>query len=821
MINGAANSRYGIVSPPIDESDLYGYTLQAKLDSYSGTNGLMDVYAGSGRGDFTHFLEFGIEAGTLRVYGDGVPSWTGPAMATPVVLRVEVGPWTASGRNVYFYANGQLEYELLNNTVIGDKNYQAFLYGWGTSVTKWDYLTWWKSGQPWNADGYADRADYSQDQTTGANGTRSERIDITQHTTGRAGVSQGSINLVGGHQYQVSAYLKQSSLTAPVTVSLGPAGGDNPSYTAYASTTFSGVTGTWTKYTATLTPSTTDQQAKLFIGAAGTGTLWADQVSVMPLDPSEVVYGGWRKDFVDRLKALNPGAIRWPGGIISDSYNWQDGVGPQDSRPPQYYGQWDAEVMSNDVGTDEILNLAKQLGIPVLLNVNWGGGTPTEAANWVQYVNGATSTTYGAQRSANGHATPWGVHEWEIGNEVWGSWTAGHTDATTYANSYVTFHDAMAAQDPTIDFVGEGGDGTVNDQTWNNTVLGIAGSKLNHLSIHYYSPQGLPQGYDSTALYQASVGAPVTISGRLDSTITTILGATNRDIKAAITEHNAMYFNEENRRTRTLEGGLQEAGLLNLFLRRPEINTIDTASALANFWDGSAIRLSNRGSFVTPGYLAQSLLGNNHGPLVVSTSVSTGTYAAAAIGNLPAQSAIPYLDVTSTRSADGTKLYLSVINRDGVNDQAATINLANAGTIGGTATAQTLDSAGYLDQNSWLNPTLIQTSTSTVTGVGSTFSYTFPAHSLTVLTVSTGATGVTGPLLIGRVTDATGNPIAGATVTTSSNATGTTDSAGYYRIAVPAGTYSLTVTASGHTAYTRTAITVTSLGGTPLPVRLS
>lgn len=819
-INGAANSRYGIISQPLDESDIYGYTVQAKLNSYSGTNGLLDVYAGSGRGDFTHFLEFGLEAGTLRVYGDGVPTWTGPAMATPVLLRIEVGPWTASGRNVYFFANGQLQYTLLNSTTIGNKDYHAFMYGWGTSVTNWDYLTWWKTDQPWNPDGYADQAVYTHARDA-FNGDYSQQITNTQHNGGAAGISQDGIDVVGGHAYQVSAYLKQSGMTAPVTVSVGPQAGIGPSYTAYASKRFTGISGTWTKYTATITPNRTDQQAKLFLGFASTGTLWVDMISVLPLDPSEVSYGGWRKDFVDRLAALKPGIIRWPGGIIADSYHWRDGVGNRDTRPRQYYGQWDAEIMTNDIGTDEILNLGRQLNIPVLLNVNWGSGTAAEAAAWVQYANGSASTTYGAQRAANGYSQPWNVHNWEVGNETWAPWTVGYTNAASFAASYNTFRNAMIANDPTISLIAEGGDGTVNDQNWNAAVLTGAGNNFDHLALHYYSPQALPQNYTSGNLYLASVGAPFTISQRLDSTINTILANTNRDIKAAVTEHNAMYFNEEHRRTRSLEGALQEAGLLNLFNRRPEINSIDTASALANFWDGSAIRLGNRGNFVTPGYLVQQLIGNNVGPLLLNSAVSTGTYSAQAFGNLPAQGAIPILDVTTTRSADGSKVYFSVINRDPLNDQATTINVANAGAVGSTATAQTVNSANYLDANSWLNPTLIQTTTSTVTGVGAGFNYTFPAHSLTVLTVEATAAAVTAPTLIGQVTSSSGTPISGATVTTNTGASGTTDSAGYYRIPVPAGNCSLTVSAPGRANYTRTSVVVPPLGYTPLPIRLS
>lgn len=819
VINGAANSRFGIMSQPVPESEYYDYTVEAKLDSITGTNGLLNLYAGTGRGDFSKYVEFGVEGGTLRVFGDGVTPWTGPAIALPVVLRVEVGRWNGSGRTINFFANGRFVYGLDNTAAIPNTEFAPFLYGWGTSVTKWDYLTFWRADS-WAEDGYADQATYAQERS-GYNGTYAQRIDITQHTSGRKGISQRNLAVTAGRSYQVSAYLKQSGLSTPVTVTLGPDAGDSGSYPAYASATLSGVGAGWAKFTATLTPSTTDTRAKLFLGTAAAGTLWVDMVSVMPLSSAEVSLGGWRKDFVDALTALKPGAIRWPGGIIADSYTFTDGIGNRDNRPPMHYNQWDALWMTNDVGTDEVLALGEALGIPVYLNVNWGRGTATTAANWVEYTNGSTATTYGAMREANGRTAPWAVHTWEIGNEVWGSWTPGWTTAANYAASYNTFRDAMAAKDSSIAFIGEGGDGTNNDQSWNTTVLGTSASRLDHLSIHYYSPQPLPSNYNSTSVYQASVGASATIADRMNTATDTILAhGGGRDIKIAVTEHNAMYFNEEHRRTRTLEGALQEAGLLNLFTRRADVNELNAASALVNFWDGSAIRLGNRGSFVTPGYLVQQLFATQRGPLLLNTGLTGPTYNAPAVGNLPARNNIPMLDITSTRSMDGTKLYISVVNRDGVNPQTSTINLTGAGAIGSTATVNTVNATNYLDQNTWQSPTLIQTAAST-TPVGSSFDYTFPAHSYTVLTITTGASSVSGPIIIGRVTTTAGSPISGATVNAGGGLTATSDSNGYYRLAAPAGTYSLTVSKTGYTTQVRTAVEVSTLGATPLPVRLS
>ena len=43
-------------------------------------------------------------------------------------------------------------------------------------------------------------------------------------------------------------------------------------------------------------------------------------------------------------------------------------------------------------------------------------------------MNGAVTTPMGAQRAKNGHAEPWHVKYWNIGNEPWGSWQIGRTD---------------------------------------------------------------------------------------------------------------------------------------------------------------------------------------------------------------------------------------------------------------------------------------------------------------------------------------------------------------------------------------------------------
>ena len=36
---------------------------------------------------------------------------------------------------------------------------------------------------------------------------------------------------------------------------------------------------------------------------------------------------GFRKDLVEKLKAIHPPVLRWPGGCYAETYNWRDGIG--------------------------------------------------------------------------------------------------------------------------------------------------------------------------------------------------------------------------------------------------------------------------------------------------------------------------------------------------------------------------------------------------------------------------------------------------------------------------------------------------------------
>ena len=197
--------------------------------------------------------------------------------------------------------------------------------------------------------------------------------------------------------------------------------------------------------------------------------MWVDQASLVPGD----AVGGVRADVEALVAALRPGVPplarrqRRPGLPL--------GVGcrPARRRPIWVNLSWKNEPEPGDIGTDEFIAFSRRMGAEpsITVNIEGRGATAEEAAAWVEYCNGPATSKYGALRAANGHPEPYGVKYWELGNEIWGDWVRGHTDAATYARNYVRYQQAMRAVDPSIEFIAVGD----NDMAWNRTVLRTAG----------------------------------------------------------------------------------------------------------------------------------------------------------------------------------------------------------------------------------------------------------------------------------------------------------------------------------------------------------
>ena len=85
-----------------------------------------------------------------------------------------------------------------------------------------------------------------------------------------------------------------------------------------------------------------------------------------------------------------------------------------------------------------------------MIAVNTGFGDPYSAGQWVEYCNGITATTAGAWRARNGHAKPYGVQYWCVGNEMFGPWQLGFMQLSQYRIKHNLVAAAMWKVDPSI-----------------------------------------------------------------------------------------------------------------------------------------------------------------------------------------------------------------------------------------------------------------------------------------------------------------------------------------------------------------------------------
>lgn len=143
---------------------------------------------------------------------------------------------------------------------------------------------------------------------------------------------------------------------------------------------------------------------------------------------------GVRNDIVDALKKINIPNLRWPGGCFADEYHWMDGIGPKENRPTMINTHWGGVTENNHFGTHEFMDLCEQLDCEPYICGNVGSGTVQEMQQWVEYITFDGVSPMANLRKENGHAEPWPLKYWGVGNENWGC--GGSMRPEYYADEY-------------------------------------------------------------------------------------------------------------------------------------------------------------------------------------------------------------------------------------------------------------------------------------------------------------------------------------------------------------------------------------------------
>lgn len=196
---------------------------------------------------------------------------------------------------------------------------------------------------------------------------------------------------------------------------------------------------------------------------------------------------GFRQDVAALIRELGVSAIRYPGGNFVSGYNWEDGVGPRESRPLRKELAWGC-TEPNLVGTDDFCAYCRRMDIDPIMAINLGTRGADDARNLVEYCNSEAGTLYADRRVANGYTQPHNIRMWCLGNEMDGDWQIGHKTAAEYGRLAHEAAKVMRMVDPGIELVLCGSSNSIiaSFPQWEATVLDEAYDSVDYISMHSY-----------------------------------------------------------------------------------------------------------------------------------------------------------------------------------------------------------------------------------------------------------------------------------------------------------------------------------------------
>jgi alpha-L-arabinofuranosidase len=311
-------------------------------------------------------------------------------------------------------------------------------------------------------------------ETPFEHGAKSVRIAASRQVSG---ITQGRVFVESGRSYDGSVWIKVEAgaprLSLRVLAEDGSVLADRPLQARRSA---------WQEVPFSFASARTDRDATIEIAATGRGAALVDFVSLMRADVRRS--GMLRPDLLAALRGLAPAFIRWPGGSFASTYKWQDGVGPLVARPYHPNEIWGGYSDYYGFGTDEYLELTRQLDALPLIVLPAPDERPASveyAMNWVHYVNDLPTTRWGQVRARNGHPEPYRVRYFQIDNEPMNN---GFTPER-YA-AIVNLYGSRLRQIAPDAVIIACGQKRSNDMAWSEKVMDLAGDNFDVLGVHNY-----------------------------------------------------------------------------------------------------------------------------------------------------------------------------------------------------------------------------------------------------------------------------------------------------------------------------------------------
>ncbi len=422
--------------------------------------------------------------------------------------------------------------------------------------------------------------------------------------------------------------------------------------------------------------------------------------------------------------------LRYPGGTSADFFHWWQALGPQSSRPRQstgYLGEYYAPVL----GPEEFITLSVALRATPFFTANSGTGSAEEA--------GAAARFFASRGFP--------VTFWEVGNEIYfegiGENGLVGLPPEVYARKVIRYAAAIRQEAPYAKVFAAGVIGP-EEQTsfWNSVVLGLAGRYVDGVSVHnaYFPLYGtLPDRTvpSDAYLYTAMLGATRAVE-RSTTVLEEQLRALGKLIPIFVTEYDGVFYPDPAiepeattyARNSTLACALFNASVLNVFLRHERVYGAHHM-ALAGPRFGSLVGGDEGARFRNPQFYVHREYAREVGNLLVAATVTprTGVFSSGPIRLLSGQTDVPMLDAVATRSPDGRRYALFVVNRSLTHAVEAPVTLGLPAGLGGTVTVLT---GPRFDARNTADAPLRVAPVTAAFPSASSFTHRFAPHSLTV-----------------------------------------------------------------------------------------
>ncbi|XP_057520645.1 alpha-L-arabinofuranosidase 1-like [Amaranthus tricolor] len=266
------------------------------------------------------------------------------------------------------------------------------------------------------------------------------------------------MNIEQGKTYKVVFYIRSKG-SIDVDVSLTSSNGGEVLATMNVVANETQVTD-WKRMEVMLEAKSSNSNSRLQLTSKRKGVLWIDQVSAMPTDTYKG--HGFRKDLFEKLVAMEPRFLRFPGGCfvegewLRNAFRWKETVGPWENRPGHFGDVW-MYWTDDGLGYFEFLQLAEDLGAAPVWVINNGiahqdqvetsviSPFVQEMLDSIEFARGDPSSQWGSLRAAMGHPEPFELKYIAIGNEDCGK--------PYYRGNYLKFFAALRKAYPDIQVI--------------------------------------------------------------------------------------------------------------------------------------------------------------------------------------------------------------------------------------------------------------------------------------------------------------------------------------------------------------------------------